>query len=85
MDSASISIEKAMSMLKISEEDREKYIELLEKQYDHSHQIVVLDVFLDMPDDVFLCNTVAGDRVLVMLWRRGTNPMRNMMRLVNGC
>lgn len=32
MDSASISIEKAMSMLKISEEDREKYIELLEKQ-----------------------------------------------------
>lgn len=32
MDSASISIEKAMSMLKISEEDREKYIELLERQ-----------------------------------------------------
>ena len=32
MDSASISIEKAMSMLKISEQDREKYIELLEKQ-----------------------------------------------------
>lgn len=32
MDSASISIEKAMSMLKISEEDREKYIKLLEKQ-----------------------------------------------------
>ena len=32
MDSASISIEKAMSMLKISEEDHEKYIELLEKQ-----------------------------------------------------
>lgn len=32
MDSASISIEKAMSMLKISEEDREKYIELLKKQ-----------------------------------------------------
>lgn len=32
MDSASISLEKAMSMLKISEEDREKYIELLAKQ-----------------------------------------------------
>ena len=32
MDSASVSIEKAMSMLKISEEDRAKYIELLEKQ-----------------------------------------------------
>ena len=32
MDSASVSIEKAMSMLKISEEDRAKYIELLERQ-----------------------------------------------------
>lgn len=32
MDSANFSIEKAMSMLKISEEDHEKYIELLKKQ-----------------------------------------------------
>lgn len=32
MDSASISLEKAMSMLKISEEDRKKYIDLFAKQ-----------------------------------------------------
>ena len=32
MDSASISLDKAMSILKISEEDRAKYVELLTKQ-----------------------------------------------------
>lgn len=32
IDSANISIDKAMSMLRISEEDHEKYIELLKKQ-----------------------------------------------------